>query len=112
MKYVSKSFLNGSVCVAALVPSACGSSGGGDAAAPNRNGIFFDSLVSGMEHTTSGGRSAATVNDGKARFNNGGTGRSKLGAIMLGSAPASALLTPMGSTPFPRTVKLRVNCCS
>lgn len=88
----------------ALLLTACG--GGGDSTAPagpakpvavvgSATGVFTDAAVEGVAYSTSSGVSGTTDAQGRYSYNPSDTVSFKLGALALGTAPASAIVTPV-----------------
>ena len=94
-------------CLEWLVPAvlALAACGGSDeaptAAAPSvivtgsATGVLSDAAVGGVSYTTSSGVTGTTAADGSYKFNPGDTVTFKLGALTLGTATATGIITPM-----------------
>lgn len=99
---VSLSFLKSGLAVTILVLcvvflSGCSSSGDGGGAGVASTGVFVDSPVAGLDYST---KSLAGVTDaeGRFRYHRGQEVSFSIGDLPLGSAPGSALLTPLNIT--------------
>lgn len=82
--------------VVTLALSACGG-GGGDSATTSANtsqGTFIDSAVSGMSYTC-GSLSGTTDSNGRFSYTPGSSCTFKIGGVTVGTATASATLTPV-----------------
>ena len=88
----------------ALLLAACG--GGSDSPASadpakpvpvvgSATGVFTDAAVQGAAYTTSSGVTGTTDAQGRYSYNPNDTVSFKLGALALGSAPATAIVTPL-----------------
>ena len=90
-----------SVCVnlSMLVLVGCGGGGSGGGSAPptgSKSGVLTDAPVAGVSYTTSpSGLSGTTDANGVFTYNAGDTVQFKLGALVLGDATASSLVTPL-----------------
>lgn len=79
--------------IAVVAGSALAACGGGDSGV--LSGTFFDAEVQGLSYSASpSGLSGVTTADGKFDYKAGDIVTFKLGSVTLGSAPASAQITP------------------
>lgn len=92
MKACIRSLGLGFAAAAAFLVSACG---GGDSAAPvTKIGVFADSPVEGLTYVI-GTKTAQTNAAGQFAYEEGQTITFKVGGIVLGSATASAFMSPV-----------------
>lgn len=77
-----------------ILISACGGGGGGDSASTTKIGVFSDSQVEGLTYVI-GSRTAQTNASGQFSYEEGQTVTFKVGDIVLGSATASAFVSPV-----------------
>lgn len=83
----------------ALGLSACGGGGGGSSSDPVvETGIFVDSRVAGVNYRTET-RSGVTTAQGEYNYVAGETVTFSIGSIILGSAAATGIVTPMSLVP-------------
>lgn len=68
--------------------------GGGSSTSVAKQGVFVDSAVSGLAYTC-GAFSGLTSGSGEFSYESGSTCTFKVGGIVIGSAAASAVLTPV-----------------
>lgn len=84
--------------VVSVVLSACGGGGGGGGTTttptPSLTGVFTDSVVSGIAYSTET-RSGFTDANGEYDYVAGETATFSIGDIVLGSAPAGPVVTPL-----------------
>ena len=77
----------------------CGGGGGGSngnaAQTGSKSGILTDAAVAGVAYTTSSGVTGVTDANGAYKFNPGDTVQFKLGGLVLGSATATGIVSPI-----------------
>lgn len=93
MKACIRSLGLGFTAAAAILVSACGG-GGGSAAPVTKIGVFADSRVEGLTYVI-GAKTAQTDASGQFTYEEGQTITFKVGGIVLGSATASAFMSPV-----------------
>ena len=83
-----------------FVLSACGGGGGGTTSSgpTTQQGVFLDSAVAGLSYS-SGSQSGVTGADGSFLYEQGATVTFKVGDIVIGTAPAQAIMTPISLVP-------------
>jgi hypothetical protein len=93
-------FKNSALLIMILSLAACGS--GSDDSAPTSGtlltGVFVDSAVEGLRYETDT-QSGTTNNLGEYNYMPGETVTFSIGAIVLGAAPASGVVTPLSLVP-------------
>lgn len=105
MKLIEKFSKTALIVGAVLLMTACG---GDDADTPpvaqvpapvvvagSATGTLTDAAVGGVAYTTSSGVAGTTAADGSYQYNPGDTVTFKLGALTLGTATATGIVTPM-----------------
>ena len=77
---------------------------------PYSQGKFIDNAVEGLEYTRSNGESSVTSKGGFYKYRNGELITFHVGALILGTSTASAILTPRELASNPITIKdLEIN---
>lgn len=84
----------GIAAASVILISACGGGGGGSSASTTKIGVFSDSPVEGLTYVI-GSRTAQTNASGQFSYEEGQTVTFKVGDIVLGSATASAFVSPV-----------------
>lgn len=96
MKAVARTVVAAAIAVSMV---ACGGgggdSGGSDAPAGSEVGVLTDGPVGGVAYTTSGGYEGLTDGSGRFNYNPGETVTFSIGSTTLGTATASATVTPI-----------------
>ncbi len=93
------------VLATALSLSACGGGGGSTDTGSNNGGsteltgTFIDSAVSGMRYETSSGLKGTTDTNGAYQYKTGDTVMFYIGDLLIGSATATGVLTPISLVP-------------
>lgn len=94
MKSCMRAFGLGIAAASVILVSACGGGGGGGSGSTTKIGVFSDSPVEGLTYVI-GARTAQTNASGQFSYEEGQTVTFKVGDIVLGSATASAFVSPI-----------------